>query len=109
MNSTTPLTGLGRRAGCAGSATPFSVLSTSLMRSADTLARGTIINIMLMNKKLMITCMAYWIKAIISPTCRLLAAICLPPNHTISRLMPFITSIIAGIMVAMLRFTNRVL
>ena len=66
-------------------------------------------NLMLMNKKLMITCMAYWMKAIISPTCRLLAAICLPPNQTISSDRPFITSIMKGIMVAMARFTNSVL
>ena len=44
-----------------------------------------------------------------SPTCKLLAAICLPPNHTMSRDRPFITRVMAGIMVAMARLTKRVL
>ena len=66
-------------------------------------------NIMLMNKKLMMTCIAYWMNAIISPTCRVLCSICFPPNQTISSEMPFITKVITGIMVAMARLTKRVL
>ena len=79
------------------------------MRSAETEARGTMMNIMLIKRKLMMTCIAYWMKAIMSPTCRLLCSICLPPNQTIISEMPFITSVITGIMVAMARLTKRVL
>ena len=79
------------------------------MRSAETLARGTMMNMALMNRKLMMTCIAYWMKAIMSPTCRRLSAIWCPPNHTISRLTPFITSVITGIITVMARLTNSVL
>ena len=79
------------------------------MRPAETEARGTITNIMLIMRKLIMICMVYWMKAIMSPTCMAESAIWWPPTHTISRETPFITSIITGIIVAMARNTNRLL
>ena len=55
----------------------------------------------------MMTCMAYCINAIISPTCMAEAAICCAPVQMMSRLTPFIISIITGIINTITRVTNR--
>ena len=44
--------------------------------------------------------------AIISPTCMLPRSIALPPNQTMSRLVPFMMSVINGIMATIVRLVN---
>ena len=55
----------------------------------------------------MMICIVYWIKAIISPTCISPLSIPWAPFHIISTEMPFITSIMTGIINVMARFTKR--
>ena len=94
-------------AGPWGSRTWGSMSSTSPMRAADTLALGSITNIMAIIKKDIMICIAYWIKAIISPICKVEAAMAWPPTHIITKELTFITSIIAGIIPAITRCTKR--
>ena len=67
------------------------------MRPADTLARGSITLISEIIKNAMIICMVYWMKASISPTCMAPASMLPAPTHMIRTLMPFMVSIISGI------------
>ena len=53
-----------------------------------------------------IICIAYCIKAIISPTCNSPASILWPPTQTIKTDTPFINSIMTGNMIDIARFTN---
>ena len=46
-------------------------------------------------------------KAIISPTCMVPLSMALPPNQTISRLVPFMMRVIKGIMATMARLVNN--
>ena len=55
----------------------------------------------------MIICIVYWINAIISPTCICPSLIPCAPLHTISTEIPFIMSIIVGIINVIALFTNR--
>ena len=80
---------------------------TSKMRPADTLARGTKMKIMASIRKAMIICMAYWIKAIMSPICKVLWAMAWPPTHTISTESRFMPNIMAGISRLITRWTKR--
>ena len=45
-------------------------------------------------------------KAIISPTCMVPLSMALPPNQTMSRLVPFMIRVIKGIMATMARLVN---
>lgn len=69
--------------------------------------RGSIMENMEIIRKAMTICMVYCMKAIRSPTCMLPASTPWAPFHIISTVMPFIISIIIGIMVVMTRLTNR--
>ncbi len=77
------------------------------MRSAETFARGSMMETMVIIKNAMMTCMVYWIKAIISPTCSRPASMLWPPFQTMSSVMPFIKSMSSGIMRDMVRLINR--
>ena len=77
------------------------------MRPAETLARGTKMKIMASIRKAMIICMAYWIKAIMSPICKVLWAMAWPPTHTISTESKFMPNIMAGISRLITRWTKR--
>ena len=85
-----------------------SVSRTSEIRPADTAARGSIINIIDSIKKEKMMCIAYCIKAIISPTCKLDSAIWCAPTQMISNIIPFIMTIINGIITANIRPMNNV-
>ena len=76
---------------------------TSWIRSAATPARGSIIDIMVSNRKDITMTMAYVINAIISPTCIWPADIPFAPNHTIATVIQFMISIIIGIIHAIMR------
>ena len=55
----------------------------------------------------MMICIVYWINAIISPTCICPSLTPCAPLHTISMVIPFMISIIIGIINVMARFTNK--
>ena len=74
---------------------------------ADTVALGSIIDIIEIIRKDMTICMVYWINAIKSPTCIPPALILSAPTQTISTVTAFMVSIIAGIMQVITRLTNR--
>ncbi|MNN18721.1 hypothetical protein D3C81_1319390 [compost metagenome] len=82
-----------------------SVSSTSLIRTADAEALGTMTNMMdtIMNENMI--CMAYCRNAIRSPTAMLPLSIRMPPYHIIAMEDTFRTSIIVGIIAAMTLFT----
>ena len=58
-------------------------------------------------RKAMTICMAYCMKAIMSPTCMFEAATCLAPTQMIASISTFMISIINGNMMTMTRLTNR--
>ena len=95
--------------GVSGSLISVSVSSTSAIRSPDTAARGMKMNIIESIRKANTICMAYWRKAIISPTCMDAAATCWEPTQMIARDSPFMISIMIGNMVTMTLATNRLL
>ena len=84
-----------------------SLFKTSSTRSAETAALGSITEIIQIIRNDIIICIAYWINAIISPTCIAPSLILCPPTHTIRTVIPFITSIIVGIINVMARLTNK--
>ncbi len=86
-----------------------SVSRTSAIRSPDTAARGKKINIIDIIRKAKTICMAYCIKAIISPTCIVASATWCDPTQMMATVRPFISSIITGIIVTITRATNRLL
>ena len=55
----------------------------------------------------MMICIVYWINAIISPTCIFPLSIPCAPFQTIRIVIPFMTSIMTGIINVIARFTNR--
>ena len=77
------------------------------MRCAETIARGTIIKIIVMTWNDMMICIAYWMYAIISPTCIVESAIAWPPTHMMSSETRFISSIMNGIANDMTRWVKR--
>ena len=81
--------------------------STLLTRSADTAALGSITEIMQIIRNAMMICMVYWINAIMSPTCIVPASMLWPPTHTIRTEIPFMISIMAGIINVIARLTKR--
>ena len=84
-----------------------SVYSISLIRWADTDARGNIIEIIEIIKNDIIICIAYCINAIISPTCIVPKSTWWDPTHTIKSVSPFIISIITGIIDDINLLTNK--
>ena len=73
-----------------------SVSITSMMRCAETAARGTITNMnvaMSTENRIMNT---YCRKAVRSPMGMLPSAICLPPNHMMAMVVKFMISVTAG-------------
>ena len=58
-------------------------------------------------RKAPMICMAYCMKAIISPTCMVESAIWCAPTQTMSRLTQFMMNIMAGIIKTITRLTNR--
>ena len=102
-----PWNGLGKFLGFSGSLMSGSVSNTSAMRSAEIAARGSIMNIIDIIKKAKTICMAYCMKAIMSPTCICDWATACAPTQMISTLKPFITSIITGIITTIRRLMNR--
>ncbi len=77
------------------------------MRSADTEARGRMINIIESIRKAKTIWMAYCMKAIMSPTCICDWATSWAPTQMIRTVMPFMTSIMTGIITTMTRLMNR--
>ncbi len=100
---------MGRWLGWGGSVMLGSVSSTSAMRSAETEARGRMMNIMDMNMNAKKICMVYCINAIISPTCMRAAATWCAPTHTTRMETLLIRNIMTGIMITITRLTNRLL
>ena len=97
----------GNGRGLAGDFTVISVASTSATRFAETSARGSRMNSIESIKKANTTCMAYCIKAIMSPTWMVDCATSCAPTHKIKIIKPFRTSIIIGIITTKTRLTNR--
>ena len=93
--------------GVSGSLISSSVSRTSAIRSPETAARGKKINNIDIIKKAKTICMAYCIKAIISPTCMVASATWWEPTQIIPNERPFMTSIITGIIVTITRATNK--
>ncbi len=81
------------------------VSSTSLIRTAEAEARGTIINIMEKITSDIMICMAYWMNAISEPTCMSPWSIRILPNHIMPIIVKFITSIMTGIKAAIILLT----
>ena len=77
------------------------------MRSAETEALGKRMNMNDIIRKAKRICMAYCIKAIISPTCMVDWATWWEPTQMIRMVNPFMISIITGIISTMTRLTNR--
>jgi len=61
-----------------------------------------IIVIMIMEKRI---CIAYWMKAISEPTCMSPASMRTMPKYRMASVVRFISSMIVGIMKAMMRLT----
>jgi len=80
---------------------------TSSTRSAATAALGSITDNMHIIRNPIIICIVYWINAIISPTCICPSLIPFAPDHMIKTEIPFIISIMIGIINVIARFTNR--
>ncbi len=78
------------------------------MRSPDTDARGSMMNMKESIRKEKTICMVYWRKAIMSPTCMLPAATWWLPTQMMISDRPFMTSIMAGIMIAKTRLTKSI-
>ena len=74
-----------------------SVSSTSLILSAETLARGIMMNTIDIIRKAKIICTAYCMKAIMSPTCIVPSFTWWAPTQMMTIITPFMRSIIAGI------------
>jgi len=83
-----------------------SVSSTSAMRSAETAARGRVTKITDIIIKAITICMAYCIKAIMSPTCRVDSAIWCAPTQMMPSDRPLMMSVMMGMSTAMARATN---
>ena len=66
------------------------------MRCAETIARGTMMKIIVMNRNDMMICIAYW-----------MYAIAWPPTHMMSSETRFISSIMNGIANDMTRCVKR--
>lgn len=79
--------------------------STSLIRVADADARGTITKMTDTMISENMICIAYWINAINAPTCIWPSLIRMPPNQTMAIVEKFMTSIMIGIMAAMILLT----
>ena len=77
------------------------------MRSAETAARGSMMNIIDSMRKAKMICMAYCMKAIMSPTCMSTGATWCAPTQMMSSESPFMMSIMTGIMTTMTRLMNR--
>ena len=83
------------------------VFNISSILLAETLARGSIIEIIDIIKKAIIICIVYWIKAIISPTCIFPASTAYAPFQIIKIQIPFIIRVIIGIIKAITLLTKR--
>ena len=84
-----------------------SVVSTSCTRSAETMARGTIMKIIEIIRNDMMICIVYWIYAIMSPTCMVDSAMACPPTHMMSSVTRFMMSIMIGIVRLITRWVKR--
>ena len=84
-----------------------SVVSTSCTRSAETMARGTIMKIIAIIRNDMMICIVYWIYAIMSPTCMVDSAMACPPTHMMSSVTRFMMSIMIGIVMLITRWVKR--
>lgn len=84
-----------------------SVVSTSCTRSAETMARGTIMKIIEIIRNDMMICIVYWIYAIMSPTCMVDSAMACPPTHMMSSVTRFMMSIMIGIVMLITRWVKR--
>ncbi len=73
------------------------------MRLAETWALGSIMDIMMKAKKI---CIAYCMKAIMSPTCIEACATWWAPTQMMMRETPFMMSIMTGIITTITRFTK---
>ena len=85
-----------------------SVSSTSLILTAETLARGIMINTIDIMRKAIIISTAYCMKAIILPTCMVPALTSWAPTQIMRIMTAFIRNIIVGIKTtSTARLTNR--
>ena len=84
------------------------VLITSSIRSAATIALGSIIDIIVSIRNDITICMAYVINAVIEPTCITPLSILCAATHTIPTERQFIISIITGIINVMTLFVKSI-